>query len=53
MRHRDCAIANRYPSAGAHHQGDELTSPQGGIPRKENQCIIEEDYERDCAVANG
>jgi hypothetical protein len=53
MRHRDCAIANGYPSAGAHHQGDELTSPQGGIPRKENQCIIEEDYERDSAVANG
>ncbi|KAG5523667.1 hypothetical protein RHGRI_030600 [Rhododendron griersonianum] len=63
MHHRDCAIANGYPSAGAHHQGDELTSQQGGISRKEHQCIMEEEgfqhqciievvFRRDSAIAN-
>ncbi|KAI8542386.1 hypothetical protein RHMOL_Rhmol08G0134900 [Rhododendron molle] len=33
--------------------GDELTTQQQGIPRRERQCVIEEDYERDSAVAHG
>ena len=53
MHHRECAIANGYPLAGAHHQGDELTSWQGGIPRREHQCVIEEGSRRDSAIANG
>ncbi|KAG5513064.1 hypothetical protein RHGRI_038509 [Rhododendron griersonianum] len=32
MHHRDCAIANGYPSAGAHHCSDKLLPQQGGIP---------------------
>ena len=42
MHHREGAIANRDPSAGAHHLGDKLTSQQGGIPRREHQCIMED-----------
>ncbi|KAI8551063.1 hypothetical protein RHMOL_Rhmol06G0156000 [Rhododendron molle] len=67
MRHRGCpldtvmceafrsnnAIANGDPSAGAHHQSDELISLQRGIPQREHQCVTKKDYRRESVRVNG
>ncbi|KAI8535641.1 hypothetical protein RHMOL_Rhmol10G0189600 [Rhododendron molle] len=38
---------------GRFSNGNKLTSQQEGIRQKEHQCLVEEDFRRDSAIAHG